>query len=195
VYDNATTTRPAEPRFLRAMEDFLAAALGEPRLRIRNPFQYRTKGEILRETAELGLASVLPQTISCWTSGNQGIRNCGVCVPCLFRQLAFAESGLRQRGHYTRAAIPNGRAWKRWESAELPRLIAIRDYCERAVHGGAGDLLHSEEAVMDAIDVTGGAAAQRAAPLEARSELDDAAPAQMADAILRFARATIARLP
>jgi 7-cyano-7-deazaguanine synthase in queuosine biosynthesis len=195
VYDNATTTRPAEPRFLRAMEDFLAAHLGEPRLRIRNPFQYRTKGEVLRETAALGLGASLPRTISCWTSGNQGIHNCGVCVPCLFRQLAFAESGLRLRERYTRAAIPRGRAWPRWESAELPRLIAIRDYCERAVRDGASGLLSTEEAVMDAADVTGGPTAQRAVPLDARDELDAAAPLRMADTVLRFARATIARLP
>lgn len=193
-YDNPTTTRPAEPRFLRAMEDFLGDALGEPRMRIRNPFQYMTKGEMLCDTASMGLGPSLADTISCWTSGNQGIRNCGVCVPCLFRQLAFDESGLPRRGRYSRGTIPKGRGWKKWKSVELPRLIAIRQYCDGVVRDGASALLQREWAVMDTLDVTGGPTAER--PTDAvRLGLDETAPERMADTVVRFARATIARLP
>lgn len=194
AYDNATTTRPAEPRFLRAMEDFLGEALGSPRICIRNPFQYLTKGEVLRDTAALGLGERLPDTISCWTSGNQGIRNCGVCVPCLFRQLAFDESGLPRRGRYDRATIPKGGAWKKWKSVELPRLQAIRDYCESVVRDGPAALLHREWAVMDTLDVTGGPTSERFSG-SIRLQLDDCAPERMAETIHRFACATITRLP
>jgi len=193
AYDNASTTRPSEPHFLRALEAFLQAALDAPAVRLRNPFQYKTKGEVLRETAKLGLAKWLPQTVSCWRSGNQGIVNCGACVPCLFRQLAFDESGLPQRGRYKRAAIPP-RAWQRWKSSELPRLAAIREYSLRAMREGTRGLEQYEPAVMDAIDVTGGPASRAAVGKEEQQRLDDEAQARMAATILRFARATAGRL-
>jgi hypothetical protein len=115
-------------------------------------------------------------------------------VPCLFRQLAFDESGVRSRGHYDRATIPRGKSWKKWSSDELPRLIAIRKYCEDVVRDGPGALLHREWAVMDTLDVSGGPAGQHMTE-EARAALDDVAPEWTAEMIYRFARATIARLP
>jgi 7-cyano-7-deazaguanine synthase in queuosine biosynthesis len=192
--DTPYTTRPSEPRYLRGMQQFLNAALDAPSLRLRNPFQYMTKGEVLRDTARLGLTEALYRTVSCWRSGNRGVRNCGECVPCLFRQLAFAEAGLpRRRGDYYGHAIPPLR-WHLWQSDARHRLAAVRAYADAVHEGGRTWLLRNEEAVTDAIDVTGGAARLRAVDAGAVEDLDDHAAARMAAAIDRFARATLARL-
>jgi 7-cyano-7-deazaguanine synthase in queuosine biosynthesis len=192
---NATTTRPAEPSFLRAMEELLQQTLDAPALRIRNPFQYMTKGEVLRECAKSGLGETLPHTVSCWQSGQLGISNCGTCVPCLFRQLAFDESGLPERGTYRLHAIPEGASWSRWKSSELPRLRSVAMYSRDALRRGVKGLMMDEPAVFDAIDVTAGPTHRRAVPGPEQEALDEAAPRKMARAILRFARASAERLP
>lgn len=192
---NPTTTRPAEPSFLRAMEELLQVVLDAPALRIRNPFQYKTKGEVLREAAQLGLGDALPRTVSCWESGNRGISNCGTCVPCLFRQLAFDESRVPVSDPYRLDPIPPGDAWETWGSSELPRLRAVAEYSRRARRRGVKGLLLNEPAVYDAIDVTGGPTRSRAASRQQQTTLDELAPGRVARTILRFARASAARLP
>lgn len=193
--DDATTTRPAEPSFLRAMETVLQETLDAPALHIRNPFQYMTKGEVLRECATSGLAKTMPRTVSCWQSGHLGISNCGTCVPCLFRQLAFDESGVSKRGAYRLHSIPEGKEWTQWKSSELPRLRSVATYSRDALRRGLKGLAMEEPAVFDAVDVTGGPTARRAVSALEQEALDDAAPRKMARAILRFARACVARLP
>ena len=193
--DTPYNTRPAEPHYLRQMQSFLAAALDRPSLRIRNPFQYRTKGDVLRECASLGLLAPLYRTVSCWRSGNRGIRNCGQCVPCMFRQLSFDEAGLTdpRADVYTRAIPP--RAWSRWKSPNLHRLRALRDYSARVLAPDGGLWLRAEElAVTDAIDATGGPAHTPAVDASGQEELDDAAAEKMAATIERFAQGIMARL-
>jgi 7-cyano-7-deazaguanine synthase in queuosine biosynthesis len=191
--DNPYTTRPAEPHYLRAMEHFLQLALDRPHLRIRNPFQYMTKGEVLCYAVRLGLQDSLYHTVSCWRSGNRGVRNCGQCTPCLFRQLAFDEAGLPAppRNYRYKYPIPK-RAWRRWNSKELERLEDIRSYCAQVLEGGIPWLMGNELAVIDAIDVTGGSKASSS--LEDLERRDKIAPRKMAEVILRFARATVKRL-
>jgi 7-cyano-7-deazaguanine synthase in queuosine biosynthesis len=193
--DNATTTHPAEPTFLRAMEKVLQETLDTPALRIRNPFQYMTKGEVLRECAKSGLAEMLPRTVSCWQSGRKGISNCGTCVPCLFRQLAFDESDLAERGTYRLHAIPEGKAWPQWKSSELSRLRSVATYSRDALRRGVNGLMMDEPAVFDAIDVTRGPTVRQSVSVQELDKLDETAPCKMARTILRFARASIARLP
>jgi 7-cyano-7-deazaguanine synthase in queuosine biosynthesis len=192
--DSPYTTRPAEPHYLRAMESVLRLALDAPSLRLRNPFQYSTKGEVLRRCADLGLVEALYRTVSCWGIGNRGVQNCGVCVPCMFRQLAFAEAGLpSRRREYRRAEIPR-RAWRRWRSPNLHHLLAVRDYCEQAGRDGRPWLLGCESAVADAVDVTAGPAARLAVDKKKQKELDDRSGEIIAETVLRFARATLERL-
>jgi hypothetical protein len=193
--DTPYNTRPAEPRYLRQMQAFLAAALDRPSLRIRNPFQYRTKGEVLRECAEMGLQAPLYRTVSCWRSGNRGIRNCGQCVPCMFRQLSFDEAGLTnpRADVYTRTIPP--RAWSRWNSPNIDRLRALRDYSARVLASGGGIWLRAEEpAVTEAIDATCGSADASPVDVDAQEELDDTAAEKMAAAIERFAQGIMTRL-
>jgi hypothetical protein len=192
--DTPYTTRPAEPRYLRQMQTFLRLALNVPTLHIRNPFQYMTKGEILRMCAKLALAPALHRTVSCWRSGNRGVQNCGECVPCMFRQLAFDEAALpKPTRAYYRHEIPPLR-WKKWKSKERHRLQALHEYSFRVVTGGRAWLFVQEPAVADAIDLTGGPAREPAASATVQEDLDEEAPEKMAASIERFARATLARL-
>ncbi len=192
--DSPYTTRPAEPHYLRQMQSFLRLALDAPSLHLRNPFQYSTKGEILRRCADLGLVEALYRTVSCWRIGNRGVQNCGVCIPCMFRQLAFDEAGLPSRpGDYRRAEISRN-AWHEWNSPDRHRLYAVRDYCEKALQGGRKWLFGNEIAVAEAIDVTAGLAGRRAVGEEEQLDLDDRAGEVMAATVLRFAHATLARL-
>jgi len=192
--DNPNTTRPAEPHYLRQMQNFLRSALNVPRLHIRNPFQYMSKGEILRMCAKFGFSPALHRTVSCWRSGNRGVRNCGECVPCMFRQLAFDEAGLPElpRAYYGHKIPPL--RWKRWRSEQRWRLHALRDYCSNVVTGGRAWLFGQEPAVAEAIDVTSGPARQPSVSATAQKDLDEEAPKKMARCIERFARATLARL-
>jgi 7-cyano-7-deazaguanine synthase in queuosine biosynthesis len=194
IDDTPYNTRPAEPHFLREMQEFLRLSLMLPHLSIRNPFQYMTKGQVLSDAARLGLRESLYRTVSCWRSGNCGIRNCGACVPCLFRQLAFDEAGLSPpaRRYGYKFPIPE-KSWKRWNSRELPRLEDIRNYSREVVKRGIPWLMGNELAVADAIDVTGGSV-QKGVPLNSEG-LDQAACRKMARTILRFARAVLKRLP
>ena len=194
--DNPSTTRPAEPHYLRSMESFLRQALEFEGLQIRNPFQYMTKGEVLTLASNLGLRSALYQTVSCWRSGNRGVRNCGQCVPCLFRQLAFDEADFPpppQKYKYQHP-IPK-RNWRRWNSSELERLEDIRQYCQTAVEEGTRWFFENEFAVVDAIDVTHGPTRKRKGRASDQDVLDNQAPRKMAQVILRFAEATLERLP
>jgi 7-cyano-7-deazaguanine synthase in queuosine biosynthesis len=193
IDDSPYTTRPAEPHFLRAMQGFLRFALDQPLLAIRNPFQYMTKGQVLSHAASLDLLEPLHRTVSCWRSGNCGVRNCGACVPCLFRQLAFDEARLPAppRSRAYRFPIPRSR-WQRWNSTELPRLEDIRQYCQEVVRGGMPGLMGNELAVTDAVDVTGGPV--HGPPALDTLSLDEAAPRKTARVILRFARAVLERL-
>jgi hypothetical protein len=58
------------------------------KLRIVNPFLYRTKAECVT-----GLVSryrdLLPLSVSCWKSSRQVLPHCGECVPCLVRRIAL----------------------------------------------------------------------------------------------------------
>ena len=193
IDDTPYTTRPAEPHFLRAMQHLLRSALARPKLTIRNPFQYMTKGQVLSFASDMGLRDSLYRTVSCWRSGNCGIRNCGQCAPCLFRQLAFDEAALPAAppAYAYRHPIPR-KDWRRWNSHELQRLIDIKEYCDNAVRIGVSRLMCTELAVVDAIDVTCGSS--RDTPDQQGEALDLVAPRKMAQAILRFARATLRRL-
>lgn len=192
--DTPYNTRPAEPHYLRQMQAFLAVALNRPSLCIRNPFQYRTKGEVLRECTSLGLQAPLYRTVSCWRSGNRGIRNCGQCVPCMFRQLSFDEAGLTnpRADIYARAIPP--RAWSRWKSMNLHRLRALRSYSARVVADGGAWLRSEESVVTDAVDATRGPAEAPAVGADEQERLNDAAPEKMAATIERFAKGIMARL-
>jgi 7-cyano-7-deazaguanine synthase in queuosine biosynthesis len=91
-------TRHAHSRFLKAMEH-LALKLFSISLKIFNPFESKTKGEMCRVfVTNPGLAL---RTISCWNqqwSGkgkSYGKGHCGYCVPCLVRRASLKTGGIK----------------------------------------------------------------------------------------------------
>lgn len=192
--ENPHTTRPAESNYLRKLEAFLRVVLSYP-IRIRNPFQFMTKGEVLAEAISAGLSTELFATVSCWRSGNQGIKNCGQCVPCMFRQLAFAEAGVARtpKEYKYSHPIPSGPGWKRWDSPFIVRLEEVREFCTRAAkRNGVQWLLGNEPRVIDAVDVASLAASNSDAV--SRRNDDSTAPQKTAEMLRRFSQAVIRRL-
>jgi len=97
-------TRHAHSQFLRAMERLSKELFGVP-IRVLNPFELATKGEMSRVFVphpELAL-----ETVSCWNqqwSGrgkNYGKGHCGYCLPCLVRLASLESAGIViPKGHF-----------------------------------------------------------------------------------------------
>lgn len=82
------STRTAHPVVLSLLQQFIDAA--GLRVRIVNPYRFRTKGEMLRECADqYTLGTHAFQTTSCGRFKQFGYNHCGRCVPCLVRRSAF----------------------------------------------------------------------------------------------------------
>jgi hypothetical protein len=91
------STRTTHPHYLGMLAD-AARAVGifNP---ITNPYEFKTKGEMLAESANRPLLERLaPMSISCshpevgrWDDLPQG--NCGYCYPCIIRQASMHAAG------------------------------------------------------------------------------------------------------
>lgn len=82
------STRTTHPIVLSLLQQVLDVA--GLRVRIVNPYRFKTKGEMLREC--LGqplLAEHAHQTTSCGRFKQFGYKHCGRCVPCQVRRAAF----------------------------------------------------------------------------------------------------------
>ena len=93
------STRTTHPVFIRQFQRLLDAA--ELNIQIQNPYQYKTKGEMLREcTDQVFLKTHAADTTSCGRFGFFGYRHCGRCVPCLIRRAAFHSWGISDKTGY-----------------------------------------------------------------------------------------------
>lgn len=91
------------PEFIASMEESLNLGTGfgarerENRLIIRAPLQEKSKAEIVKLGATLGVDYSL--THSCYDPDREG-RACGECDACYLRKRGFTEAGLRDPTHY-----------------------------------------------------------------------------------------------
>jgi 7-cyano-7-deazaguanine synthase in queuosine biosynthesis len=92
------STRTTHPYFVNGLNQ-ITTLLGITN-RIINPYRFKTKGEMMRECADLEfLKQITRETISCSHpelsryAGKRPGLNCGYCVPCLIRQAAEYRSG------------------------------------------------------------------------------------------------------
>ena len=98
------STRTTHPVFLRLFQELLDAA--ELRVRLETPYQFATKGEMLRRCKDQGLLrETAPLSTSCGRYARHGYRHCGRCVPCLIRRAAFHGSGLTDVTQYVYADL------------------------------------------------------------------------------------------
>lgn len=76
------------------------------RVRLENPYAYRTKGEMLAGAARQDVLSRhAHETTSCGRFRRFGYRHCGRCVPCLIRRSAFHAWKVRDRTEYVYADL------------------------------------------------------------------------------------------
>lgn len=86
------STRTTHPYFLRLIQQTWERA--GLKTQIENPYQHRTKGEMLLSCSNQSLlASLVSSSTSCGRFGRFGYRHCGRCVPCLVRRAAFVAWG------------------------------------------------------------------------------------------------------
>lgn len=82
------STRTTHPVVLSLFQQLLDAA--GLRVRVVNPYRFKTKGEMLKECADQVLLEAHAfQTTSCGRFKQYGYKHCGRCVPCLVRRAAF----------------------------------------------------------------------------------------------------------
>lgn len=82
------STRTTHPEFLNRMREVLAAA--GLRVRIINPYEHKTKGDMLKACADQALLKALAaQSVSCGRYRVYNYKHCGRCVPCQVRRAAF----------------------------------------------------------------------------------------------------------
>jgi hypothetical protein len=76
------------------------------RVRIVNPYQFTTKGEMLAGCKNQVLLSRLAMSsTSCGRFARNAFKHCGRCVPCLIRRSAFHHWGKPDRTTYKHANL------------------------------------------------------------------------------------------
>ena len=92
----AHNTRATSPIFLTEMSEFVSTVVGH-RFEIRNPYLFRTKGQLCEALRHSQLRDLIGRTGSC--DGFPLLRrpnkdHCGYCTSCLLRRQALLAAGL-----------------------------------------------------------------------------------------------------
>lgn len=82
------TTRTVSPLFLTYFNKILENSLSKP-VTVRNPFVNQTKAEIIEMVPA---TETVQKTVSCPHKAWFGNQNCGLCVPCLIRNIGIIPS-------------------------------------------------------------------------------------------------------
>lgn len=93
------STRTAHPEFLNRIREILAAA--NLRVHIENPYEHKTKGEMLKECGNQEMIeNCATKSVSCGRYRVFNYKHCGRCVPCQVRRAAFLAWGLPDTTFY-----------------------------------------------------------------------------------------------
>ena len=93
------STRTTHPVFLARFKKLLD--LADLHITVRNPYQFKTKGEMLRECKDqVFLRKHAAETTSCGRYARNGWQHCGRCLPCLIRRAAFLAWGEVDKTQY-----------------------------------------------------------------------------------------------
>ena len=93
------STRTAHPVYLKGMQQILDAS--GLRVHIENPYQLKTKGEMLAGCADQALLKAnAPISTSCGRFQRFNYKHCGRCVPCQVRRAAFLASAIADTTEY-----------------------------------------------------------------------------------------------
>jgi hypothetical protein len=93
------STRTTHPAYLAGMQEILDRA--GIKVAINNPYQFATKGEMLKNCADQNLLQKLAaDTTSCGRFARNGFKHCGRCVPCIIRRASFYAWGQKDTTKY-----------------------------------------------------------------------------------------------
>ena len=93
------STRTTHPFFIDQIQRILDAV--GIRVRLINPYQFKTKGEMLIECADQTLLrEMVFESTSCSRFSRFNYEHCGRCVPCLVRRAAFLHWGKEDETYY-----------------------------------------------------------------------------------------------
>ena len=93
------STRTTHPVFFGLIQQLLDAA--GLHVGVKNPYQLKTKGEMLRDCADKKLLGAhATATTSCGRYLQYGYKHCGRCVPCLVRRAAFCAAAMNDTTEY-----------------------------------------------------------------------------------------------
>lgn len=93
------STRTTHPAFFGFLQQVLSDAGLD--VQIKNPFQFKTKGEMLRECRDQKLLRRLAaRSTSCGRFARNGFTHCGRCVPCVIRRAAFHAWDVQDKTEY-----------------------------------------------------------------------------------------------
>ena len=104
------STRTTHPLFINQMQNILDAL--SLNVHLSNPYQFKTKGEMLQECQNQSLLRELAfHSTSCGRFMRFGYKHCGRCVPCLVRRSAFLNwgNGDATNYHYRDLSIEDSR--------------------------------------------------------------------------------------
>jgi hypothetical protein len=104
------STRTTHPHFLALIQELWCNA--DLRVTTRNPYQFKTKGEVLLGCADQTfLQGLVHESTSCGRFARWNYRHCGRCVPCLVRRAAFHRWSRsdQTKYHFASLAIPDER--------------------------------------------------------------------------------------
>ncbi|MDX1964945.1 MAG: Qat anti-phage system QueC-like protein QatC [Pirellulales bacterium] len=95
----ALSTRTTHPIFMALIQALLNAA--DLRVDIQNPYQFKTKGEMLKECSNREfIKKNAHKSTSCGRFVRTAYQHCGRCVPCLVRRSAFHHARIKDKTAY-----------------------------------------------------------------------------------------------
>jgi hypothetical protein len=118
------STRTTHPFYFRELQKVLDAA--GLMTRITNPYEFKTKGEMLSECRNQRLLDQLAwNSTSCGRYSRTGFRHCGRCVPCQVRRAAVIAWGKTDRTSNGYKFDPLGQRDRRHTQFDDVRSVAM----------------------------------------------------------------------
>jgi len=124
---SSLSTRTTHPYVLKNIQELLSE-LGFP-TNVYNPYKFKTKGEMFVEcTNQTLIRRVYQESVSCGKRGRKqywdvkiGVKECGICMPCIYRRAALNKAGLDNEIHYGNFVT---RPMSRHYCKDLPAVIS-----------------------------------------------------------------------
>jgi 7-cyano-7-deazaguanine synthase in queuosine biosynthesis len=148
------STRTTHPTFISDFQELLAQS--NLNVLIENPYQFKTKGEMLSQCTDQKLILKLAhQSVSCGKFRTHNLTHCGRCVPCLIRRAAFIRWGQRDQTKYYYSKLSINDANHAWSDDVRSAAMAIALAKADGVEGflDSSMLLYDEGILQGYIDI------------------------------------------